>query len=148
MHSDNVEEHQKHVQLVFQLLKDHKLFVNKKKCEFGKSEVAYLGHVISSKGVSVDVTKIQAMLDWPVPRTIKDLRGFLGLTGYYRKFIAGFAKLAPPLTEQLKKDHFCWTEAATEAFNKLKTTMVEAPILALPDFEKLFTVERMLRAIE
>ena len=81
------------------------------------------------------------MLDWPPPANLKQLRGFLGLTGYYRKFIRGYAQIALPLTDQLRKENFGWTDAATSAFNTLKTAMVNALILAAPDFSLSFVVE-------
>lgn len=81
------------------------------------------------------------MIEWHIPCNVKELRGFLGLTGFYCKFIQGYAKIAGPLTDQLKKDQYRWTEEATVAFTTLKQAMVVAPILALPDFEKEFIVE-------
>lgn len=141
IYSKTAADHKRHVKLVLQLLEQHKLYVNQKKCEFGQTQVAYLGHLISKEGVAVDFSKVQSMLDWPIPQSVKELRGFLGLTGYYRKFIQGYARIASPLTDQLKKDKYMWTDSATTAFNTLKKAMVEAPILALPDFEKTFVIE-------
>ena len=87
------------------ILRDHKLFVKKEKCQFGQECIHYLGHVISREGVVVDPEKVQAMLKWPKPKTLKALRQFPGLTGYYRKFIQDYRKIAGPLTSMLKKIH-------------------------------------------
>lgn len=122
------------------MLAQHELFVNKK-CEFGKREVAYLGHVISEDGVAMDNEKIQAVLEWEIPKNLRELRGFLGLTGYYHKVVANYAHIARPLTEQLKEDSFKWSPTATEAFNQLKSAMVSAPVLAMPNFQLTFVVE-------
>lgn len=103
VYSRTWEEHLEHVQIVMRILQQHQLFVKLKKCEFGKFELEYLGHIISGTGVKVDQGKIQAMLDWPLPTTITELRGFLGLTGYYRKFVKDYGIIARPLTNLLKK---------------------------------------------
>lgn len=103
--------------------------------------MAYLGHVISAAGVTMDRDKVLAVMDWPVPRNVRAVRGFLGLAGYYRKFIRDFGTIAAPLTAQLKKDGFLWTPAATTAFEALKTALTTAPMLQLPDFAVSFIVE-------
>ncbi|WOH08030.1 hypothetical protein DCAR_0727466 [Daucus carota subsp. sativus] len=134
-------EHTEHMQVALGLLAEHSLFANLKKCEFGKSKVGYLGHVISAQGVGVDQDKVQAVVEWPVPQNLRDLRGFLGLTGYYRKFVAKYAQIAQPLTDQLRKDNFGWSEAADTAFSTLKAAMVSAPVMVLPDFKQTFVLE-------
>ncbi|KFK32135.1 hypothetical protein AALP_AA6G202700 [Arabis alpina] len=104
IHSKTETDHKAHVRLVLQALADHQPYANAKKCEFGKSEVEYLGHVISVRGVVADPTKVKAMVDWPAPTIVKALRDFLGLTGYYKKFVQGYGGIARPLTALLKKD--------------------------------------------
>eukprot|EP00253_Pinus_taeda_P003014 PITA_03014 len=133
--------HLQHVDLLLQLLRKHKLWVKKSNCAFGMEEVEYLGHIVGREGVKVDPKKIQAMQEWPQPKTLKSLRGFLGLTGYYRKFVCNYGRIAKPLTQILKKNSFFWTEEAKQAFIALKNAMCTTPVLALPDFTKSFVIE-------
>lgn len=98
--------HLDHLESVLQTLQQHVLFVKFSKCSFGTLEVEYLGHTVSGSGVAMDKSKVQAILDWPRPQNIKQLRGFLGLTGYYRKFIRAYASIVLPLINLLKKDSF------------------------------------------
>ena len=130
-----------HVDRVLHLLSQHQLFLKQSKCAFGASEVEYLGHLVGKDDVRVDLKKIEAMQDWPHPKTLKILRGFLGLTWYYRKFVKNYGKIATPLTALLKMNSFNWTPAAAQAFQTLKTTMCTTPVLALPNFTNTFVLE-------
>ncbi|GAU43896.1 hypothetical protein TSUD_399440 [Trifolium subterraneum] len=133
--------HLQHLEKVLQTLQDNTLFVKLSKCAFGVQQVDYLGHTVSGSGVAMDYSKIHTELDWPTPVNIKQLRGFSGLTGYYRKFIKSYAQIATPLTELLKKDASKWNAEADVAFNKLKQAITSAHVLALPQFTIPFTLE-------
>nr|KAJ0228165.1 hypothetical protein LSAT_V11C100046520 [Lactuca sativa] len=141
IYSRDESQHLSHLKIVLETLKQHELYANSAKCEWGKNQIAYLGHVISKQGVAVDPEKVKAIEQWPIPKSLRELRGFLGLTGYYRKFISGYASIAAPLTDQLRKDCFGWSPIAIQAFNTLKAALMKAPILAMPDFTKLFIIE-------
>jgi hypothetical protein len=141
IYSETWADHLRHLRAVFSELRRHRLFIKRSKCAFGEVKVAYLGHVISAEGVAMDSTKVQAIRDWPVPRSVRALRGFLGLAGYYRKFVLNYGAVAAPLTALLKKDGFTWTDAAAYSFDALKAAVTSAPVLAMPDFAKPFTVE-------
>ncbi|XP_017442721.2 uncharacterized protein LOC108347805 [Vigna angularis] len=112
--------HLYHLEVVLKVLQREHLYAKLSKCTFGTQQINYLGHTIEGNNVHMDKDKVQAVLEWPQPRNIKQLRGFLGLTGYYRRFIKGYASLASPLTELLKKNAFQWNQNATEAFLSLK----------------------------
>ena len=106
IYSSTWVEHLKHVRIAFSILRAHHLVVKKEKCQFGHTQIKYLGHIICQNGVNVDLEKIKVMMEWPKPTIIKALRGFLGLTGYYRKFIVGYGKIAAPLADMLRKNVF------------------------------------------
>lgn len=114
IYSPSLSDHFSHLESVFETLRKNQLLAKLSKCSFGQSSVGFLGHIIATDGVHPDPEKIQAMLEWKAPKTIKLLRGFLGLTGYYRRFIKNYASIASPMTNLLKKDNFLWTEAAEE----------------------------------
>ncbi|XP_062111702.1 uncharacterized mitochondrial protein AtMg00860-like [Humulus lupulus] len=138
VYSPSMDTHLTHLELVLQRLRDYRLYTNRKKCIFAQPQIEYLGHVISAEGVAADHSKIQAMLNWPVPRTLKDLRGFLGLTSYYRKFVQNYGSIARPLTDQLKKDAFHWSPNAQAGFERLKAAMCSIPVLALARIHRSF----------
>lgn len=142
IYSSTLEEHVILLQQVFDILRQHKFFIKLSKCSFAQKEIEYLGHCISSQGVATEKSKISVVEQWPVPKNVKDLRGFLGLTGYYRKFIKHYGLISRNLTDLLKKGvPFVWTSQAQEAFNQLKLALVNAPVLAIPDFSKPFILE-------
>lgn len=141
VHSTSWEGHLQHLTTVLGVLHENQLYANEKKCCFGRKEVAYLGHIISAKGIVVDPEKIQAMVDWTSLKNIKELRGFLGLTGYYRRFIHRYAHIAAPLTAQLRKDNFLWNSEAESTFVRLKEALLAAPVLGIPNFSIPFVVE-------
>jgi hypothetical protein len=141
IYSKSWEDHVRHVDKVLELLKEQQLYAKPSKCFFGVKEVEYLGHIVSHEGAKVDPNKIKAMMDWPIPKTLKNLRGFLGLTGYYRKFVHKYGRITTPLTTLTKKDAFSWTPEETKSFEQLKEAMCKAPILTTPDFTKTFIVE-------
>ncbi|KAF5461864.1 hypothetical protein F2P56_017927 [Juglans regia] len=134
-------EHTQHLLLTLETLRQHKLFAKQSKCCFGCEDVADLGHLISTKGVQADPKKLNAMVEWPLPKTLKTLRGFLGLTGYYSRFIKGYGEIAAPLTQLLKKKSFHWNEEAKMTFQRLKWAVTQPPVLALPDFSIPFIIE-------
>ncbi|GJU50922.1 putative mitochondrial protein [Tanacetum coccineum] len=141
IYSKNLEEHCDHLAQVFQVMKDNTLYAKSSVCYFSVPQVEYLGHIISAQGVSTDPSKIEAMQKWLIHSTLKHLRGFLGLTGYYRRFIKDYASINQPLVALTKKDAFKWNPSAELAYHKLKKAMVKAPVLALPNFEQKFVVE-------
>ncbi|XP_071676908.1 uncharacterized protein [Lolium perenne] len=120
---------------------DHQLYAKFSKCEFWLKEVGFLGHVISAGGVSVDPSKIQSIMEKKAPTNQTEIRAFLGLAGYYRKFVEGFSSIARPLTQLLKKDKkFEWTDKCEASFQELKKRLVTAPVLTMPDITKDFDV--------
>lgn len=120
VYSKDLGEHADHLRVVLQVLEDNQLYAKMSKCVFAASKVEYLGHIIFSEGVKTDPWKIEAMKDWPAPKSLKALRVFLGLTDYYRKFIKGYGMITSPLIALLKKDAFEWSDKAKKVFGELK----------------------------
>ncbi|XP_041007936.1 uncharacterized mitochondrial protein AtMg00860-like [Juglans microcarpa x Juglans regia] len=141
IYSKSEIDHLRHVQVALETLREHKLYAKLSKCKFWCREIAYLGHLISAQGVRTDIEKLQAMKDWPLPGSIKALRGFLELTGYYRRFIKDYGGIAGPLTRMLRKGSFQWSEEAKKAFHDLKESRLLPLVLALPDFTAPFTIK-------
>jgi hypothetical protein len=141
VYSKSTEEHKEHLRVVLQRLRDHQLYAKFSKCEFWINEMPFLGHVISSEGIIVDPSKVRDVLDWKLPKSIHQVRSFLGLARYYRRFILNFSKISKPITELLKKGtKYVWSEECDEAFQTLKKLLTTSPVLAQPDIAKPFNV--------
>ncbi|WVZ23582.1 hypothetical protein V8G54_002126 [Vigna mungo] len=141
IYSKDLPHHLSHLHSVLLTMRQNSLYAKKSKCYFGVERVEYLGHFITKEGVSTDPAKILAVQNWPIPTSLKQLRGFLGLVGYYRCFVRGYGSIARPLTNMLKKDSFYWSEEAKAAFQSLKDCLTQSPVLALPNFSKVFVVD-------
>ncbi|GKB01869.1 putative reverse transcriptase domain-containing protein [Tanacetum coccineum] len=141
IYSKNKEEHEEHLKLILELLKKEELYAKFSKCEFWIPKVQFLGHVIDSKGIHVDPAKIESIKDWASPKSATEIRQFLGLAGYYRRFIEGFSKIAKPMTKLTQKNvKFDWGEKEEAAFQLIKQKLCSAPILALPKGSENFIV--------
>ncbi|KAK1694666.1 hypothetical protein QYE76_011363 [Lolium multiflorum] len=141
IYSKSEEEHEQHLEAVLETLREHKLYAKFSKCEFWLKEVGFLGHILSAGGIAVDPAKIKTVAEWKAPTTQTEVRAFLGLAGYYRRFVEGFSSIARPMTQLLKKDKkFEWTEKCEESFQQLKLRLTTAPILIMPDITKPFDV--------
>ncbi|KAD5803595.1 hypothetical protein E3N88_14955 [Mikania micrantha] len=141
IYSKTKAEHEVHLRLVMELLKKEQLYAKFSKCEFWLKEVQFLGHIVNEKGIHVDPAKIEAVKNWNAPKTPTEVRSFLGLAGYYRRFIANFSKIAVPLTSLTQKDKpYVWGSQQEEAFQTLKHKLCNAPILTLPDGNDDFVV--------
>jgi hypothetical protein len=137
IYSKNRDEHARHIHIVLQKLWEHRLYAKFSKCEFWLEKVSFLGHILSKDGVAVDPSKVQDVLEWKQPRNVTGIWSFLGLTGYYRRFIENFSKIAKPMTELLKNGvKFRWSRASEEAFQALKDCLTTAPVLAQPNIHK------------
>jgi len=142
IYSRTKEDHINHVKLVLDRLKEHQFYLRLQKCAFGRPEVTYLGHVVGRDGLKPDPKKTAAVADWPVPKDVPQLRSFLGLTNYFRKFIMGYSMLVKPLTDRLRQGspNPWWSPECQGAFDAVKTALCTAPVLQFPDCTKPFEV--------
>jgi hypothetical protein len=139
--SKNKDERTKHLRIVLQCLRDHKLYAKFSKCEFWLDRVKFLGHTISKDSISVDPSKVQEVMDWKPPKLVHQIRSFMGLAGYYRRFIPDFSRIAKPMTELLKKGvMFVWNVEYDKAFHTLREHLTSAPLFTQPDMSKPFEV--------
>ncbi|TYK07997.1 pol protein [Cucumis melo var. makuwa] len=141
IYSKNEAEHEEHLHQVLETLRANKLYAKFSKCEFWLKKVTFLGHVVFSEGVSVDPAKIESVTTWPRPSTVSEVRSFLGLTGYYRRFVEDFSRIAIPLTQLTRKGTpFVWSPACESSFQELKQKLVSAPVLTVPDGSGSFVI--------
>jgi hypothetical protein len=132
---------EEHLRLVLQKLRDNQLYAKFSKCEFWIDKVPFLGHIISNGGIAVDPAKVKEIMEWSVPTTVTEIRSFLGLAGYYRRFIEGFSKIAKPMTSLLEKGReFKWDEKCQDSFDLLKKRLMSPPVLIMPDLQKGFDI--------
>jgi ribonuclease HI len=141
VYSKNEEEHAGHLHVVLQRRREHRLYAKLSKCDYWLKEIKFLGHTISQAGIAVDPDKVQEVMNWKPPMTVRQIQSFLGLAGYYRRFIPDFSRIVKPITELLKKEaKFVWGQKCEDAFHTLRQHLTTAPVLAPPDSSKPFDV--------
>jgi hypothetical protein len=141
IYSKNEEKHAQHLWIILTRLKEHQLYAKFSKCAFWLEEIQFLGYVLSANGIAVDPSKVKDILEWKPPTTVHQVRSFLGLAGYYCRFILDFTKLVKSITSLLKNDmKFNWSLRCNEAFEQLKVLLTTGPVLAQPDIQKPFDV--------
>lgn len=141
VYSGSFEDHLRHLETTFEVLLANQFVLKLSKCSFAQQQVEYLGHVVFAPGVEPIPSKISAIQQWPIPQSTRDLRSFLRLAGFYRRFFHGYATIAAPLVKATTLSPFHWSTQAQLAFDQLKEVLSTAPVLALPDFTKSFTLE-------
>ncbi|XP_019196120.1 PREDICTED: uncharacterized protein LOC109190020 [Ipomoea nil] len=133
VYSRDREKHERHLHITLQTLREKQLYAKISKCKFWKDSVAFLGHVITKEGIMVDPTKIRTVKECPTPKIVSEIRSFLGLAGYYRRFVPAFTKVAQPMTRLMKKEiPFRWDTSCALVFQELKERLTTTPVLALP----------------
>ena len=141
IYSETEKDHEDHLRVVLHTLRDHLLYAKFSKCEFWLTEVRFLGHVVSALGVSVDPEKVEGVMSWERPKSIFEIRSFLGLAGYYRRFIKDFSRLAAPMTKLTRKEvKFEWNDSCERAFQELKRRLTLAPIMVVPEWGQEYSV--------
>ena len=141
VYSKDAQEHEQHLKIVMQTLREKKLYAKLSKCDFWLKKISFLGHIVSAEGIKVDPTKVEAVVNSKPPRNVTEVRSFLGLAGYYRRFVRGFFFIASPLTKLLMKGiKFEWTNNCQNSFEQLKGMLVEAPIFTQPTSRKEYNL--------
>ena len=141
IYSKTPEEHYDHLEQVLKLLREHRFYAKRSKCSFNQTEIKFLGHLVGKDGLRVDPAKVEVVKNWPIPKDATQVRQFVGLTNYFRKFIQNYSSIASPLMDLTKKGTdfaTAWTDVHTAAFEALKTALTTSPVLILPDFTKAF----------
>jgi hypothetical protein len=141
IYSKNREDHERHLRIVLGRLSAHQLYAKLSKCEFWLEKIAFLRHIFTAEGIEVDPSKVEAVSKWKQPSNVSEVQSFLGMVGYYRRFIKGFSSIARPMTELLKKDNkFVWIPKCEESFQVIKKKLTTAPVLTLPDIHQSFVI--------
>jgi hypothetical protein len=141
IYSKSDSDHEEHLRLVLQKLRDNQLYAKYSKCEFWIDKVSLLGHIISNGGITVDPAKVKGIVAWSIPTTVTEIQSFLGLAGYYQRFIEVFSKIAKPMTSLLEKEReFKWDEKCQDSFDQLKKRLMLPPVLVMPDPQKGFNI--------